>query len=356
MSEEIGKLDENMVIKGAEAGLVWRDVREGGVEGRAWDDTERYYCRLPGRAKATAPEAVWELGQDSAGMCARFETDATSISARWTLLNERLALPHMPATGASGIDLYASDKGNQWRWVGVGVADSWPKVEVELVAGLRPGKRMYMLYLPLFNGVESVEIGVEAGAKFRAMPPRTEGTVVIWGTSIVHGGCASRPGMAYPAILGRRLDRPMVNLGFSGNGKMDPEITELLTELRPAVYVIDCVPNMTAPEVAARTGPLVQTLRAVHAEIPIVLVGGRSSEPHAFCPDMGRDMIEKQQALTDAYAALIDSGVTDLHYVPGETLLKDGGEGMVDGSHPTDMGFVQMADALEPVLRPLLGL
>ena len=47
-------------------------------------------------------------------------------------------------------------------------------------------------------------------------------------------------------------------------------------------------------------------------------------------------------------------GVPHLHYLSGEGLLKDDGEGTVDGSHPTDLGFVQQADAFEPVLQPLV--
>ena len=354
MAKEISELDENMAVPKADDGLVWRDIRNWGVEGRAWDDTHRHYCRLPGRAQGKVTDAVWELAQDSTGMCCRFETDATSISARWTLLNERLAMDHMPASGVSGMDLYALNHLGQWRWAGIGMAAAGPEVQVELAADLAPGKRVYMLYLPLFNGVESVEIGVPGSAEFRGLAPRIDGTIVIWGTSIVHGGCASRPGMAYPAILGRRLDRPTVNLGFSGNGKMDPEVTELLTELQPAVFVIDCLPNMVAQEVADRTQPLVHRLRSTHKQIPIVLVAERTRGAAEVRVLLRQEIESKNQVLRQSYDALIAEGVTDLHYVPGDILINEDGEGMVDGSHPTDLGFVQMADALEPILRVIL--
>lgn len=355
MSRDIKKLDENMAVKRSKDGLLWRDVRDWGVEGRAWEDTARYYCRLPGRAKEGVTEAVWELAQHTAGMCARFETDATAISARWTLLSESLAMPHSPASGVSGLDLYVLDEQEQWRWIGAGVAEKGKRMEVQLVGELDKGRRKYMLYLPLYNGVESLEIGVEAGAEFSAVQPRCEGAMLFWGTSITQGGCASRAGMAYPAILGRRFDRPVINLGFSGNGKMDPEVTELVAELDPAVFVIDCVGNMSVELLAERTVPLVRRLRQARSATPIVLVGSATRATAAFVAEARRYELDKLRSLRNAYEELVAEGVGGLHFVQGDDLLKGDEEGTVDGVHPTDLGFAQMADALEPVLRRVLG-
>ena len=139
--------------------------------------------------------------------------------------------------------------------------------------------REYLLYLPLYNGVSSVEIGLPKCSALAKAPPRPEGyerPIVVYGTSITQGGCDSRPGMVHTAILGRRLDRPVVNLGFSGNGKMEPELAALLAELDPAAYVIDCLPNMTAEEVGARVEPFVRALRAARPGTPIVLAEDRT--------------------------------------------------------------------------------
>ena len=43
--------------------------------------------------------------------------------------------------------------------------------------------------------------------------------VIVYGTSITQGGCASRPGSCYTNILSRKLNRPLLNYGFSGNGQ-----------------------------------------------------------------------------------------------------------------------------------------
>src|SRR5690606_24273204 len=112
--------------------------------------------------------------------------------------------------------------------------------------------------------------------KAPARPEARRRPLVFYGTSITQGGCASRPGMVHTAILGRRLDRPVINLGFSGNGRLEIEVGKLLAELDPAVYIIDCLPNASEKEVAERTEPLVRLLREHRPDTPIVLVEDRS--------------------------------------------------------------------------------
>ena len=334
-------------------GPKWTDARELRVEGKGWSDTERFFDRLPSRARKTVRKAVWGLSRHSAGMCIRFETDATAIRARWTLLSKSLAMTHMPATGVSGLDLYAQDARGQWRWLAIGRPRA-QRTEAQLVGGLPPGRRAFMLYLPLYNGVDALEVAVSPGASLRPLPPRKTRPMVFYGTSICQGGCASRPGMVYTAILGRRLDREAVNLGFSGNGTMDAEVAALMAELDPCVYVIDCLPNMNAAAVAQRTEPLVRILRKARPKTPIVLAEDRTYASARFRPSLRARHATSRAALRKAFDRLVASGVAGHHNQPGEPQIGDDGEGTVDGSHPTDLGFVRMADAFEPVLRPLV--
>ena len=161
--------------------------------------------------------------------------------------------------------------------------------------------------------------------------------------------------MVHTAILGRRLDRPVINLGFSGNGKMEQEVADLLAELDVAVYVIDCLPNMNAEEVAARTESLVHTLRKAHPTIPILLVEDRSYAD-SFLIESKRQRNESSRAVfRAAYQRLVAEGVAQLAYLEGEHILGADGEATVDSSHPTDLGFMRMADAFEPPLRKLLA-
>ena len=335
-----------------EGGQAWHDAAAF-VEGKAWLATERTYDRLPARAKPLVRPPVWSLSRHSAGMLVRFATDAPTIWARYKLHSKSLAMPHMPATGVSGVDLYARDDHGRWRWAGVSMPTE-QNVHTRL-AGSLEGLREFMLYLPLYNGVDELEIGVAASAKFTLHAARTQKPLLFYGTSIVHGACASRPGMPHAAIIGRRLGRPVVNLGFSGNGKMEIEIARLLAELDPAVYVLDCLPNMNAKLVAERAAPFVREIRKKRPRTPIVLVEDRTFANAWLSKTRARHHEESRAALTAAHAALRQSGVRGVSYVRGASLLGGDGEATTDGSHPNDLGFVRMADALTPVLASLVG-
>ena len=337
--------------------IAWTDIRTLGVEGRGFEKTKSYFDRLPATAEKLVRLPVWTLSQDSAGMCVRFVTTATTLHARWTLRRSRLALPHMPATGVSGVDLYVRDSKSRWRWLACGFPRVTPTNSVRLVTGIPEGRREYMLYLPLYNGVTSVEIGVPEGTAVSQAPARPAShlkPILFYGTSITQGACASRPGMTHLAILGRRYERPVINLGFSGNGQMEIELADLLAKLDPVVYVLDCLPNMNARAVELRVEPFVHRLRKARPKTPIVLVEGRSYAD-SFLVDSKRKRNEGNwRALTVAYKNLRRDGVQRLHYLPGADLLGDDGEATVDSSHPNDLGFMRQAEAFSKVLGPLL--
>jgi hypothetical protein len=339
------------------APLQWRDIREFGVEGRGWNETKAFYDRLPAKAEGVVRKPVWDLSRDSAGMCVRFVTDATEIHARWVLTDSWLYQPNATAICVSGLDLYVkTDKG--WHWLAVGIPQSQTN-DVTLIKNLLPGRREYLLYLPLYNGVKSVAVGVPANSIIEKAPAWGGGErkpIVFYGTSILQGLSASRPGMVYSAILQRKFNWPVINLGFSGNGKMESEMADLLAELDASVYVIDCLPNMVAGEIRERAEPLVRKLRAAHPQTPIVLVEDRTLQ-NAFlvAGQMEYYHLKDRAELKSAFERLQRDGVKNLYYIPGEHLFGDDGEGTADGSHPTDLGFVRQAEIVGKVIEPLLN-
>jgi lysophospholipase L1-like esterase len=337
-----------------DSGITWHDIRELAMEGQGWKETKAPFDRLPAKAEGRVRAAVWGLSRDSAGICVRFASDSPAIHCRWTVIKPTLALPHMPATGVSGVDLYVStDRG--WHWLSTG-RPTQPANTAALVAGLPQQRREYLLYLPLYNGVSNVEVGVAKDASLAPLPrdEKRNKPIVFWGTSITQGGCASRPGMVHTAILGRKLNVPVINLGFSGNGKMEPEVAELLAEIDAAVYVMDCLPNCTAAEVTERTAPLVAILRNAHPTTPIVLVEDRTYADAFLVAARDERNRSARAALKLEYDKLVAAGDKHLSYLEGESLLGADGEDTVDGSHPTDLGFVRQAEAMEKVLGPLV--
>lgn len=335
--------------------LSWHDVSGLELEGKGWSETAHRYDRLPARAKGVVREPVWNLSLNSAGLCLRFVTDSPAVAADWKLRSTNLAMDHMPATGVSGLDLYVR-RGRAWHWLGVGRPTAQTN-RTFLVNDMPRARREYVLYLPLYNGIDSLLIGLTAGAKLRNAPARARRAarpICFYGTSITNGGCASRPGMAYPAILGRRLNRSIVNLGFSGNGLMEPEMAALLAELDPSVYVLDPLPNLQPAQVAERIAHAVRTLRAARPKTPIVLVESITYQDGFLVESRRARYTGSNKALRELHRRLVAEGITGLHYAKGEGLLGPDGEATVDGTHPTDVGFLRIADLLEPVLKPLV--
>ncbi|MEI2700412.1 MAG: SGNH/GDSL hydrolase family protein [Microthrixaceae bacterium] len=170
--------------------VAWYDAKALGIEGQGWTDTKLPYDRFPAKAEATLRPDVWNLSRHSAGMAFRFVTASPTIHARWTVTSDRLAMPHMPATGVSGLDLYAKDDAGKWRWVAVGQPKEKTNTAI-LANGIKPGPREYLIYLPLYNGVAQVEVGVpmsqtiERPAEYPAAKAKP---IVFYGTSITHGG------------------------------------------------------------------------------------------------------------------------------------------------------------------------
>lgn len=352
-AQDIEALDPNFASPDPEGKIVWYGAEKIGVRNRGWDDVAAPYHRLPARAEGVAPPSVWSLSRQSAGLAIHFHSDSPELAARWSLTKEALDMPHMPSTGVSGLDLYARD-GDRWRWAS-GVRPTQQKDnQAQLAGGIPEGMQEYLLFLPLYNGVEKLEIGIRPGSVIAKAAAPTKRPILFYGTSITQGGCASRPGMAYPAIIGRRLDRETINLGFSGNGKMEAEMADFIAELDPAVFVLDCLPNMNPVMVTERIAPFVHKLREKHPDTPILLVENIIYQRTWFSTGEGGH-VPKNRALKERYETLLKEKVSGLYYLPCDDLLGDDNLGTVDGTHPTDVGFLRQADAMEPVLRKILG-
>lgn len=337
--------------------LSWHAVTPDRIEGQGWTNVKAPFDRLPARAEGVVRPPVWNLSHNSAGLYVDFSTNAPRIAVRWKLNSQTLSMPHMPATGVSGVDLYVRQDG-AWHFLANGQAREFPDNEAEFAAteASAKGNVSYRLYLPLYNGVKSVEIGVPEGSYFGfSIDLAGDPMVVVYGTSITQGGCAARPGMAYPSILGRRIDAEFINLGFSGNGQTEPELATLLAELKPAVFVIDSLPNLTPEMLAERMPKFIEIIRASHPLTPILLVQNPIYPTVPFIAGTREKITASNDILTQIHADRVAAGDQMITLVPACDLAADGGETTVDGVHPTDVGFIRLADALEPYLRKVLS-
>lgn len=333
--------------------MAWYDLLDIGLEGQAFADVQRPYDRLPVRARGMVTERVWDLSRQATGLRCRFETDADGIEARWWTGPESRPA-HIPPTGFRGLDLYGRDDAGRWRWAGKAFAQDGVESRGTLFSHGVPTRREYQLYLPYRTSIQRLLLGVPAESTLEAATPSTLSPICFYGTSIVHGASAMRPGMTYPAIVSRRLDRPFFNFGFGGNGPLHLEMAELLRELDPAAFVLAGCENMTPELVAERAEPFVRILRDRHSDTPILLLEHLRYANGWIVPGRGEAYRQKNANLRVAYDRLVAAGDTNLHYLTTEQLIGDDDEATIDGTHPTDLGFMRMADAITPVLQSLL--
>ncbi len=331
--------------------MKWVDVRELGLAGTGWRDSAHPYDRLPARAEGVVTEAVWHLSRQTAGMWVDFRSDAGTIHARCMLRQPPPPEHHY----LKYLDLYARDPSGHWRWAGVSRYGFIPSGETPLVENLPAAPREWRLYLPLTYKIERLELGVPDGVTVAPVKPDPRKPIVIYGTSIVHGcGHLSRPGMVWPSIVGRRLDWPVINLGFSGSAKMEPELAPFIAELDPAVFVIDALPNMSRELVEKNAESFLRILLAARPKTPLLLIEDRTHAHAWMLPDYLPAQLAKQAAFRAIADRLRAEGYS-IDYLPGQDLIGADSEATTDGSHPSDLGAMRYAEAVAPVLANRVG-
>ena len=333
---------------------VWHDAANMHVYGKAVNDTYSHYVRFPEDINAKARNALKDLGGDAAGLYIQFYTSSPTVQVRWTSV-KKLTMSHMASVGSRGVDLYAKTA-DGWRFV----ASARPALDYNettrvLLKDLNDGGKEFRLYLSLYDGISKLEIGTEPGFAFiYSSTAQRKAPVVMYGTSILQGGCVCRPGMAATNILGRWLDREVVNLGFSGNAKLDPEIAELMARVEnPAVFVMDNVPN-DSPELIREKGmDFVKILRAAHPHVPIVFVGMAHYSQDAVSAKSYQEVEDRNAAQKELYRQLVAAGDKKVYFVPGDKLIGTDGEATVDYTHQTDLGALRYSKVLYPLLKRL---
>lgn len=315
------------------------------------------FGRLPIQMKDELRKPVWDLSQNSAGEYIEFNSNATKIIVRYAVAGA-FAMPHMPSTGVSGLDLYANDGDGQWDWAPgkYSFKDTVTYTFDHLSANR--GKN-FRLYLPLYNSVKWLEIGVEQNETLTFLPINKKKPIVVYGTSIAQGGCASRPGLAWPAILGRDLELPVVNLGFSGNGRLEMPIINLMGKIEAKLFILDCMPNLGAQtlypeeELRKRINAAIETLQRQQKDVPILLVehsGGNTN--HILDTEKNEEFRRSSAILSKIYKELKDKGTKNIYLLTTKAIGM-GINSTVDGAHPNDIGMMEHAIAFGKIYRKI---
>lgn len=351
----VEKFDKAMRANtGGAADLVWHCPKSAPFQlaGFAWFQNDGVFRRMPLNPADKLPAAVDSLANCTAGGQVRFQTDSRRLSVR-VKLRGLADMRHMPATGQCGFDCYIGPRYcNTTKYDHKQISYDCPLFELP-----ESELRDITLYFPLYQGVEEVSVGLDAGAKIAPPPPfRLKQPVVIYGTSITQGGCAARPGMAFTNILSRRLNVEVVNLGFSGSGRGEPEVARTIATIpAPACLVLDYDANSGLEGLRKTFVEFIRILRAAHPRTPLLVIPRPSFAIELFKPAERQDRLARRDFQKQTVAELRKTGDALIWFEDYVGSLPPAyQEATVDGVHPTDLGFQLITDALEPILKRLL--
>lgn len=318
--------------------------------GQQWHrvDTARY---------ASMPDKVKNLFRTPAGMAVCFTTNSKNISAKWDLKKKKYNNNFSPIA-QKGLDLYRLESNGKWQWTGVGrpSMSDLKHNEATIAQHMSGNTYTYLLYLPLYTELTALEIGIDSTAFIQASAVPFRHKVAVYGSSILHGVGASRPGIAFASQMCRRTGINFINLGLSGNGKMEPAVADMLAEIDADAFILDCMPNPTGDEINQRAEYLVRTIRNAHPEAPIIMIESYRWENN-YTDSVARAVGDaRSEAFVSQAERLINEGIPHLYLLRDDNAIGSDHEGSCDGIHPNDLGFARIIASYEPRILQILSL
>lgn len=351
---DISQLDQNLAVSSVldpqvKAQLEFYDIDNAPFSIHGVFREGDHYVRIPEAVGQSVSKNVNHLKDYTAGGRIRFVTDSKKIAIH-AICAPTPPRAHMPYTCVIGFDLYA-DVEDERRYFGT----FKPAVDCnglfeDVVALPLEGKHTVTINMPLYGTVHNLYIGIEKGAVLEAAEPLLQPPVVYYGSSITQGGCASRPGCCYEAMLHRHFMTDYINLGFSGSAKAEPQIMEYIANLDMSVFVYDYdhnAPNLEHLKTTHEQG--FRTVREKHPNIPIIIM----TRPKYYLSDV---LVERNHIIRQTFENAKAAGDKNVYFIDGrELLLPTALEcSLVDNTHPTDLGFFGMYSRLLPLMRTLI--
>jgi len=345
-----------LVVLGSISGYAqfkYVDAAELSINGQFTNIDCDTYHRIPAKYMTDLRESLQWQASNSTGMYVRFRSNSVAIAARWSSRWDS-HMNHMTDTGVRGLDLYVLD-GDGWKFLGAGRPAEKSPSEYTMIYCMDGQFHEYMLYLPLYESITKLEIGVDAGAVIE-MPklssPSTSKKIVMYGSSILQGGCASRPGMAFTNILSRRLDREVLNFGFSGNALLDLQIARIMAMVdNPALFFLDYCPNASPQDIKEKGLDFVKILREAHPDVPIIIIDDVFYNGYGIDWSVTNSVDSKAKANKELMNEIRQAGIKKVYHISGQWTLGNDTEPFVDGTHFTDLGMMRYAEFLQPVFE-----
>lgn len=347
-------IDKNLRVQTNinKADIKFYDAKEAPFKIYGVKHEDGQFRRMPGKVAETVSDGVKALHKNTCGGRVRFVTDSSyiAISAKMPYI---LRLPHSSLTGLAGFDMYVSEDGEKEYYNNTFVPPIKMTDGYESVFDFGEAKeREITINFPLYSDVSELYIGLSESAKIsEARNYENVAPIVYYGHSITQGGCASRPGNCPSHIIGRRLGRDFINLGFSGYDLGEIEMADYIASLDMSLFVYDYVNNAPSVEHLRRTHkPFFEAVRRAHPEIPIIFMTStvRASRQ--------RDRDGRHAVIYDTYREAVESGDKNVYFLDGAELFDEYQEwGTVEGLHPNDFGFFHIARVLGDLIEKIIN-
>ncbi len=316
--------------------------------------TDKAYNRIDTN-KYKVPDNCVAYSGYSTGLHIVFTTDSKTIAARWTT-SDRIPGTNMTPNTQKGLDLYIMRDG-EWVFAGVGspkISGNRDKHESTIVANMAEGEKMCLLYLPIFDSVEKLELGIDEGSKITAIENPFRHKIIVHGSSITHGASSTRAGMTYPAIFSRLTGLYTCNLGYSGRSTLQPEFATYLAEVEDAdAFVFDTFSNPSAEVIEQNFDRFVDIIRAKHPTTPLIFTQTIRRDTRNFNLKT-EDFEARKQAAAERVVRERMKRDKNIYFLDSKGWLKDDHLATADGTHPTDLGFMRMMEHMEPAIKKIL--
>jgi len=358
MMEDYTNVDQNMIVNTSIDGVSveWHDVKTPpiAIYGLYEPETEPFFHRVPFDVAAATSPGVEKLSRECAGGRVRFSTDSPYIAVRATYREVR-RFSRLTLISTAGFDLYIDGEyGSRYVKEFRMPHDMVDRYE-QIIHLDSETYRSYTINMPIHACVETLEIGLKPGAKLGACKTyRKIDPIVIYGSSIVHGSAASRPGNIYPAVISRMLNVDVRDLGFSGKAKGEPVLVEWMATLPMSVFVCDYDHNAPTVEHLQNTHFAVyEIIRRKNPELPYVMI----SRPNYWTGIKNKEeILQRRDVVMSSYLRARQAGDKNVYFIDGMSFFNGEHqyEYTLDGVHPNDAGFLRMADGIGAVLRHIL--
>ncbi|NLO39781.1 MAG: hypothetical protein GX115_09970 [Ruminiclostridium sp.] len=292
---------------------------------------------------------IKELYSYSTGMAIVFKTNSRRITAQWKTAPVGQGA-NMNSIAQKGLDLYIRRQG-VWVWAGFGKPSGNDHLDI-LAENMDDSDKECLLYLPLFSELLELKIGVDHQAYVKAADNPFSQQIIVWGSSITNGIAAGRSGMSYPSLMARSSGLHFVNLGISGQSKLQPELARMLADMEADAFVFDAFSNPNPAEIESRFQNFVAIIREKHPHTPLIFLQTIVREGGNF--DLKREAFEKdkREAAAKMVGKVRAMGDLNVFFVNPESILGNDHTGTIDGTHPSDLGFFRMAEKWLPeILR-----